>query len=182
MTLSQGSRTIKRKTITTSYGGSSPFSAPISSAGWYDLGVTATRVLKAQLSTEVALDWHFHATPGTSEVAPGYLAALAPEGLNSGNSAAPRSTTAVTVSLKRTDEPWSGGETYAPETVKGLSVYASHDGGKTWQAVRVARVGGHWVAEVPEPAAAGTVSLRTVAVDTAGDSSTQTIYNAYLVG
>lgn len=182
VTLSEGSKVLKRQTISTDYGSSPTFSAPISSAGWYDLAVTATRVLKAQLSTEVTLDWHFHASPSTSEVAPGYQAVLSPGGMNYGNAASPRTTTPVTITLHRTDEPWSdSGQAYAPESVKSVKVYASHDGGKTWQAVTAARVGSHWVAEVPEPAAAGSVALRTVAVDTAGDSSTQTVYNAYLV-
>lgn len=180
--LSKAGKLLKRQVITTNGGFGSTFSEPVSSAGWYDLTESATRVLKAKLSTWMVLNWHFHADPRVSEVAPGYLAKLSPSGLNYVNAAAPRSTTAVTVSLSRTNEEGpSTGEAFAKETVKSVRVYASHDGGRTWHAVTVRSTDGHWVAEVPEPATAGAVALRTVVADTAGDTSTQTVYNAYLV-
>ncbi|WP_207892241.1 hypothetical protein [Streptacidiphilus pinicola] len=182
VTLSQGGRVLKRQTLKASYGAPT-FSQRIGAAGWYDLAVSATRVLPAQLTTGVTLDWHFHADPAVSEVAPGYLATLNPWGLSLGNSAAPGSTTPVSISLHRVNEPWPDGQQhFAPESVKELRVYASHDGGKTWHYVKATWSGGQWLAEVPEPATAGAVALRTYVVDTAGGTSTQTVYGAFLVG
>ncbi|MEY9965844.1 hypothetical protein ABIA33_003894 [Streptacidiphilus sp. MAP12-16] len=183
VTLSKSGRVLKRQTLTNTFGSSSPFSAQITSAGWYELTVAATRLQAAQLSTGVTLDWHFYADPAHTQVAPGYLAELSPSFLHSSNAATRGITTPVTVTLARTDEPWSGsGEHFAPDSVKSLQVYASHDNGRTWHAVTVRRSGWQWVASVPEPTIAGTVALRTVATGTAGDTSVQTVYNAYLVG
>ncbi|MFC5907606.1 hypothetical protein [Streptacidiphilus monticola] len=181
VTLSKAGHVLKRQTLTTSYGSAPTFSAGIASAGWYSLSVTSTRKLRAQLSTTVTLAWHFHADPRVSEVAPGYLAKLTPAGLSAANKVPERSTTPVSITLARTDAPWTTGLRYAHETVKSLKVWASHDGGRTWHAVTVTRSGSHWLAKVPEPAQPGSVTLRTVAVDTAGNSSTQTVYNAFLV-
>ena len=180
VTLSKAGKVLKTKTVKGGSTGATTFSAPITKAGWYVLKVTATRTHAAALSDRVDLDWHFHADPAHSQVVPGYLAALSPTGLNRHNSAALRSTTPVTVSLLRSSAEWD--EPFAKETVKSLKVYASHDNGKTWHAVSVHKVGGHWVAEVPEPATAGSVALRTVATDTVGSSSTQTVYHAFNVG
>lgn len=182
ITLRRSGKVLKTQTITSTYGIAAAFSARIAAAGWYDLSVSATRVQKAPLSTGVTLAWHFRADPARTQIAPGYLAELTPTALNLDNRAIRGTTTPVTVALSRTDMVGATYQPRAAETVKSLTVYASHDGGRSWHAVGVRRSGGQWVAAVPEPATAGAVSLRTVVVDTAGDTSTQTVLNAYLVG
>ena len=46
---------------------------------------------------------------------------------------------------------------------------------------RCAAPGASWTAEVRDPAS-GYVSLRSIVVNTAGDTSTQTVYKAYAIG
>jgi hypothetical protein len=181
VSLSLGGKVLKTKTITTSYGMGSTFSVHLAKAGWYVLKDTSTRVHAAPLSNEVTLDWHFHADPAHSQVSPGYLTGFSPAGLNRYNSAAEHSTTSVGVSLLRSTAEWNGGP-FAAEHVKSLKVYASHDGGKTWHALSVRKSGSLWVAKVPEPGSKGSVALRTVVADTAGDTSTETVYHAFNVG
>ena len=54
----------------------------------------------------------------------------------------------------------------------------STNGGKSWKAVPARRSGNAWSADVHDPAG-GFVSLRTVIVDTSGNSTDEQIYNAY---
>ncbi|MFC1408756.1 hypothetical protein ACEZCY_05605 [Streptacidiphilus sp. N1-12] len=181
ITLSLGGKVLKSQTITTKYGSGGTFSVHLAKAGWYVLTDSSTRVHAAPLSSTVTLDWHFHADPKHSQVSPGYLTTFNPAGLNSSNSAPERSTTSVAISVLRSTAEWQG-EPFAAEHIKSLKVYASHDGGKTWHALSVRKSGSQWVAKVPEPGSKGLVALRTVVVDTAGASSTESVYRAFNVG
>ena len=64
---------------------------------------------------------------------------------------------------------------------KKFSVQASFNDGKTWHAVNVVRHRGYWTIRVRNPKS-GYVSIRSTTVNSAGDSSVQTIYRAYRIG
>ncbi|GIJ43188.1 serine protease [Virgisporangium aliadipatigenens] len=65
---------------------------------------------------------------------------------------------------------------------KSLTVEASYDSGKTWKAAPVFRVpGGGWIAILSHPAAPGTVSLRARSTDTAGNTVSETVLDAYAI-
>jgi hypothetical protein len=63
--------------------------------------------------------------------------------------------------------------------VRGLSVDVSFDDGVSWRPASVAPAGSRW--KVALPAGTGYASLRTTAVDAAGNSVTETITRAYRV-
>ncbi|MEO3928240.1 S8 family serine peptidase [Micromonosporaceae bacterium B7E4] len=63
--------------------------------------------------------------------------------------------------------------------VQRLTVEISYDGGKSWRSSALRRAGEAWVATVSHPAGAGHASLRATAVDSGGNSVTQTIIQAY---
>jgi len=160
----------------------SEFDASIGSAGWYDLNTAAERYRPGQpvpagtLSTSVFLNFHFYARPNESQVTQSFLTHFTPMGLNSANQAAPGASTPVSITLFRS----SGGSglSVPSETIKSLTVMESANGGKTWKAVAAKRSGNTWSANVTDPAG-GYVSLRTVIVDTAGNSTDEQIDNAY---
>jgi hypothetical protein len=60
-----------------------------------------------------------------------------------------------------------------------LTVEVSYDDGATWRPVPVTRVPGGGMAVLHHPTAAGFVSLRAVATDTAGNTVEETILRAY---
>ena len=61
-----------------------------------------------------------------------------------------------------------------------LTVDVSYDGGKTWSKAKLVRTAADgWSATVRHPAGAGYVSLRATARDTAGNTVTQRIIQAY---
>ncbi|GAB3935094.1 S8 family serine peptidase [Kribbella albertanoniae] len=64
--------------------------------------------------------------------------------------------------------------------VKSLKVEVSGDAGTTWVAARVVRSGKGFTAVFPTPAGAG-ISLRATVVDRAGNSTTQTVIDAYRI-
>ncbi|MFC0626717.1 hypothetical protein [Kribbella deserti] len=64
--------------------------------------------------------------------------------------------------------------------VTGLNVDESIDDGKTWQRVKLARVGDKWLAHVTNRSGTA-VSLRAVAKDAEGDKAEQRIIRAYRV-
>lgn len=69
--------------------------------------------------------------------------------------------------------------------VTRLQVWTSYDDGQHWQPVTVTGWNGRFSAIVPAPprgSAATAVSLRVTAADTAGDTVTQTVDRAYLLG
>jgi hypothetical protein len=55
----------------------------------------------------------------------------------------------------------------------------SYDDGATWAAVPVKPSREGWIATVRHPSGAGFVSLRATAVDSAGNTVTQTVVHAY---
>ena len=165
------------------YGNSYPeLDAPIGSAGWYDLATVAQRYRPGQpvpagtLSTSAVLDFHFYARPDQDQLAPGFLARFTPLGLNGANQGAPGANTPLSITLFR----GSGGTglSVPSENVKSLTVLVSTNGGKSWKAVAAKRSGNAWSADVHDPAG-GFVSLRTVIVDTSGNSTDEQIDNAY---
>ncbi len=64
--------------------------------------------------------------------------------------------------------------------LKSVRVQYSVNGGSSWQTAPLSRKGSSWIARLPDPAS-GFVSLRSEVVNTAGDSTVQTIYSAYAV-
>jgi hypothetical protein len=73
---------------------------------------------------------------------------------------------------------FSDGSDIAAHNVR---VWASVNGGKTWQAVQMSQSGPHWTAVVTNPAKAGYVSLRVQGTNAAGDTASVTTINAYAV-
>ncbi|WP_460793057.1 hypothetical protein, partial [Micromonospora sonneratiae] len=68
----------------------------------------------------------------------------------------------------------------APATrVRSLTVEVSYDDGTTWQKAKVRSTGRGWVAGVKHPGQPGYVSLRAKAVDSAGNTVTQSVVRAY---
>jgi subtilisin family serine protease len=66
------------------------------------------------------------------------------------------------------------------QTITSFNVSASLDNGTTWQSVRVNRAGdGTYRAQLPQPSAGQTVSLRVTAQGNAGSGVEQTIVDAY---
>jgi len=64
--------------------------------------------------------------------------------------------------------------------VKALTVDVSGDGGTTWTAAKVLRTASGFVAVFTTPAAPG-ISLRAAVTDSAGNSTTQSVVNAYRI-
>jgi hypothetical protein len=66
--------------------------------------------------------------------------------------------------------------------VTGLTLAYSTDEGTTWRSAPVTADGNGYLAVVRNPAAGGTVWLRTEAADAAGAKVTQTVQKAYTTG
>lgn len=64
-------------------------------------------------------------------------------------------------------------------TVAALTVDVSYDGGKTWRKADLHRKGAGWAATLRHPTGPGYVSLRATARDSAGNTVTQRIIQAY---
>ncbi|WP_042415793.1 hypothetical protein [Streptacidiphilus anmyonensis] len=181
--LSQGGKVLHQATVT-DYGSYSTFDTAVRSAGWYDLSVTANRyhpgLATPNLSTAASLTFHFWANPAVQQLAPVYLTRFLPTGLNGANQAAPGSTTTVNLALDRPDtDPADIAAPSDPAT--SVKVWASTNGGISWQAVTVKHVNGNWTAYVPNPAS-GAVSLRSQVNDAHGDYAIESIYRAYAIG
>ncbi len=72
----------------------------------------------------------------------------------------------------------------APARVTSLRLWISTDGGKTWRQERVRSRGGSWLARYRLPALPrtdGSVSVRVSAADSAGDTVSQIITDAYSI-
>jgi hypothetical protein len=150
-------------------------------SGWYTFGVKSRRVdlsshhpLTDVLSPRVDVSWRFYATPESTQGYPLTLATYEPVGLNAENSAPAGATTTLRILISRPgDSP--GTPVYA---LKSVRLEVSGDGGLTWASVRVTRRGRAWIARIPDPVN-GQVSLRSTVTDVHGDSTTETIYQAY---
>jgi hypothetical protein len=157
------------------------FVATLRRSGWYTFTVDSRRVdlashkpLTGVLSPRVDVSWRFYATPASRQGYPLTLATYEPAGLNAENSAPSGATTTLRILISRpSDSP--GTPVYA---LKSVRLQVSGDGGLTWGAVRVTRRGRAWIARITDPAN-GQVSLRSTVTDVHGDSTTETIYQAY---
>ncbi|MBK6016151.1 hypothetical protein [Streptomyces sp. MBT53] len=183
--LSKGSTTVKKQTLTNWGTGDAEFSAAVHGVDTYRLTVDAHRYHpgitfpSGMLSSRVTLDWRFKADPAKSAVAPVFMTRFLPTGLDGSNRAKANSVTSVTVSAGRGSQ---GPDTRLTSlTVKSLKVWASSDGGTTWKAVSVTRSGTSCKAAVHNPAS-GAVALRSQVTDSAGGTSTETVYRAYAIG
>ncbi|MFV2111834.1 S8 family serine peptidase [Micromonospora sp. LOL_025] len=151
------------------YGG---FDVPPGAAD-YRLEVSSKRSF-TDLATEVAATWTFRSrhVAGDDPVAlPAAAIRFAPRLARDNAAPAGRSFT-IPVQVQR--------QPGAPSArVAALTVDASYDGGETWQRARVRGGGDGWTATVRHPAGTGHVSLRATARDTAGNTVTQRVIQAY---
>ncbi|MEU1395661.1 S8 family serine peptidase [Micromonospora zamorensis] len=148
------------------------FTVPPGNAG-YRLEVSATRSF-TDLSTEVSTAWTFrsrHVSGDDYRQLPVSAIRFTPP-LSVDNAAPAGRSLVIPVQVQR--QPGAAGS-----RVTKLTVDVSYDGGKTWQAAKV-RHGGHgWTATVRHPAGPGYASLRASARDTAGNTVTQRVIQAY---
>lgn len=145
------------------------FTAP-AAAGNYRLDIAADRGAPATLSTSVKTSWTFR-SEHTDDSVPTRLplsAILFAPVLDAYNSAPGGRLFAVPVTVQRQAGSAAG-------AVASLTVEASYDDGASWRPAAVA--GG--IAVLSHPAGGGFVSLRGTAVDTAGNTVTQTVIHAY---
>ncbi|MEV6814178.1 S8 family serine peptidase [Micromonospora sp. NPDC051296] len=148
------------------------FEVPAGEAA-YRLETSAKRSF-TDLSTEVAATWTFrsgHVSGDDFARLPASVIRFAPK--LDGQHAAP---TGRTFHIPVRVEPQPG--TPAAK-IASLTVEVSYDGGKTWRSAQVKKTGSEWKATVQHPRAAGHVSLRASARDTAGNTVTQRIIQAY---
>ncbi|WP_431903953.1 S8 family serine peptidase [Micromonospora carbonacea] len=154
------------------YPGYGEFEVPPGAAD-YRVETLATRDV-ADLSTEVAAAWTFrskHVAGDDFVPQPAAAVRFAPA-LRPDNSAPAGRTFTVPVRV----EPQDG----APAAkVASLTVDASYDGGRTWRKAELRRQGAGWVATLHHPAGPGYASLRATAKDTAGNTMTTRIIQAY---
>jgi hypothetical protein len=149
-------------------------------SGWYTLAIDATRRLanNAQLlSPQLTVHWRFYVSVLQLDLYPQLsYTQYRVGGLNLANQAAPGTRTTIAVSVV--------GPTGAPNNGRAwreVKMQVSYNGGSTWQTLRLIRRGRAWTLTFREPVS-GDVSLRSTVVSTNGDSSVQTIYDAYGIG
>ncbi|MFD5320311.1 S8 family serine peptidase [Streptomyces sp. NPDC127098] len=135
----------------------------------YELVTTASRSeTGGNVSTEVTASYTFTAAPGGEEDiidVPATAVRYTPElALDSTGPAG--ETVQVPVTIQGTG---------ADGNLESLTVSVSHDGGETWTETPV----DDGTLTVTNPEAGGTVSFHAVAVDTQGNTTTQTIIDAY---
>ncbi|MCX5067466.1 S8 family serine peptidase [Micromonospora lupini] len=157
------------------YSGYGEFTVPPGTAN-YRLVTSAKRSV-TDLSTEVESTWTFrsgHVAGDTPARLPLSAVRFAPP-LRVDNSAPAGQGFVVPVRVQR--------QPGAPAArVDTLTVDVSYDGGKTWRNVKLVRAPGDgWLAVLRHPAAPGHVSLRATARDTAGNTVTERIIQAYLL-
>ena len=188
LTLTRGATVVKTKTIKFS-ANSTVFSAHATKKGWYTLKVNASRwnpsgSLPAGflLSSKVSEAWRFKFAPVTghsinAQAIPGVVTEFLPQGLSWFNAAQGGATTPIKVHILR-----GGGDPVATPKyrLKTIKFQASFNGGGSWTTVAATAKKGYWLIGVPEPVTNGYVSLRSVITDSHGDSSTETIIDAYL--
>ncbi|MFR9776722.1 hypothetical protein ACL02O_11775 [Micromonospora sp. MS34] len=64
-------------------------------------------------------------------------------------------------------------------TIRALTVEVSYDGGQTWRKADLHRQGAGWAVVVRHPAGPGYVPLRVTARDSAGNTVTRRVIQAY---
>ncbi|MFI7604183.1 S8 family serine peptidase [Micromonospora sp. NPDC049366] len=135
---------------------------------------TVTRRSFTDLSTEVGVAWTFRSrhVPGEDFARlPAMAVRFAPP-LDVANTAPAGRAFTIPVTVER--------QPGAPSArVAALTVEVSYDGGATWQRAKVRPGDGGWKATVRHPAGSGYASLRATARDTAGNTVTQHIIQAY---
>ncbi|MCX4389615.1 S8 family serine peptidase [Micromonospora peucetia] len=135
---------------------------------------TSSKRSFTDLSTEVSATWTFrsgHVAGDEPAALPASAIRFAPR-LDRDNAAPAGRSFVIPVTVQR--------QPGAPSArVAALTVDVSYDGGKTWQQARVRPGGQGWAATVQHPAGTGHVSLRATARDTAGNTVTQRVIQAY---
>ncbi|PZG00524.1 S8 family serine peptidase [Micromonospora deserti] len=135
---------------------------------------TLSRRSLTDLSTEVATAWTFrsrHVAGDDFARLPTSAIRFTPR-LDAGNAAPAGRTFVIPVQVQR--------QPGAPVArTAALTVEVSYDGGTTWQRARVRHGGDGWTATVRHPAGAGHASLRATARDTAGNTVTTRVIQAY---
>lgn len=155
-------------------------------SGWYTMTEAAHHatppdgVTPATLSTKISVRWHFR-IPALSVVQyvnivqlPATVTTFAPGGLSMSNQAAPGPTRIVLHVIRNGGYEADMALRYALRSVR---VQYSVNGGASWQSTPVAARRGYWVVTVPSSGA--TVSLRSIVTDVRGNSTVETVYNAY---
>jgi hypothetical protein len=137
---------------------------------WYTLRVQANRGSGAVLWKSETLSFNFEARADGNNPET-FWPRIIPSGLSLRNAAAHGTKTSVRIYF-------SDGSNITAHNVR---VWASTNGGKTWQAVKVTKSGPHWTAVVTNPAKAGYVSLRVAGTNSAGDTASVTTTSAYAV-
>ncbi|GAQ65351.1 hypothetical protein [Streptomyces scabiei] len=140
----------------------------------YRLSITADRSKGYKISDHVEGVWTFTSTntPETRAAAwPLSVVRFHPE----------LSLTGTTKAGARITVPWSPqGPAATKGRLKALTVKVSYDGGRTWKPVAVhSTASGKPYLVITNPRKPGTVSFRAALVDTAGNTYTGTIRNAY---
>jgi hypothetical protein len=180
VTLSRAGRIVKSQRFTGYAGPVTDFAAHVR-AGWYVLSVNAKQSEPQQampgtlLSPRTSLRWRFKIGQGAIPVA---VMSFLPLRLNMANTAAPGSVTTIKAWATQNQYTFRPGKTSAAKT---FSAQFSYNDGKNWHAARVVRHPGYWTIQVRNPKS-GYVSIRSTTVNTAGDSSVQTLYRAYGIG
>ncbi|MGC4744373.1 S8 family serine peptidase [Micromonospora sp. DT201] len=155
------------------YAGYGEFTVPAGKAD-YRL-VTSSKRSFTDLSTEVESSWTFrsgHVAGDTPARLPLSAVRFAPP-LRVDNSAPAGQAFVVPVQVQR--QPGA-----RAARVEKLAVDVSYDGGKTWGKAKLVRTSADgWSALLHHPAGTGHVSLRATARDTAGNTVTQRIIQAY---
>ncbi|WBB66558.1 S8 family serine peptidase [Micromonospora sp. WMMD812] len=148
------------------------FEVPPGAAG-YRLE-TVTKRSFTDLSTEVGVAWTFrsrHVSGDDFARLPAMAVRFAPP-LDVANTAPAGRSFSIPVRVER--------QPGAPAArVAALTVEVSYDGGTTWQRALVRPGHDGWTASVRHPAGAGYASLRATARDTAGNTVTQHVIQAY---
>ncbi|MEV6691502.1 S8 family serine peptidase [Micromonospora sp. NPDC051196] len=139
----------------------------------YRLETSAKRSF-TDLSTEVAATWTFrsgHVRGDKYLRLPASVIRFAPR-LDARNSAPANRSFVIPIQVERQPGAPAG-------RTRSLTVEVSYNGGKTWQRAKVNKAGSGWQAVVKHPRGTGYVSLRASAEDSAGNTVTQRIIQAY---
>lgn len=187
--LSRSTITVKKSNLKFC-GKTTEFGAHVTKKTWYTLSVGGQRFNPSGglpagvlLSPKVWMKWRFKFAPVThhpinAQAAPVTVTRFVPQGLGFANDALGGATTKVECFVVR-----GGGEPVATPRYRLSTVrfQASFDDGLVWHSLTATPHGSFWLVSVHNPASGGFVSLRSVVTDAHGDSSTETIIQAYLV-